>query len=194
MYTLYFNLRERGVRRKKVKETKREVSPLTPNREWHYCQLSIPSQSCWLDLSVFMSLFSKLGAEEDESCAAVCGDQPVTLAHHVGTVCPLVSFPWTQQADSGWRGKHCCGQGMWGEVSKENCPNGVFIWGREPHTKTAHIKKRALGHEEMNSNSLGSSNSIKITANPPLAPSFHLKISLHDFVPTWTSSMHTCLC
>lgn len=47
-----------------------------------------------------------------------------------------------------------------GGQQRKNSPNGVFIWGREPHTKTAHLKKRAWGHEGMNSNSLGPNSAI----------------------------------
>lgn len=30
----------------------------------------------------------------------------------------------------------------------KNSPNGVFIWGREPQTMTAHLKMRAWGHKK----------------------------------------------
>lgn len=45
-------------------------------------------------------------------------------------------------------------------AAKENSSNGVFIWGKEPHTKTAHLKRRAQGHEGMNSNGLEPSSAI----------------------------------
>lgn len=79
----------------------RKVSQFRPNREWHYCQLAIPSQQCSLVLSVFVSLFLELSAGGDKSCAAVCGDQPAISARHLGTVCPLGSFPRSQHADNG---------------------------------------------------------------------------------------------
>lgn len=82
-----------------------------PNRKWHYCQLAIPSQKNSLVLSLFASLFSKLGgAGGDESCTAVCGDQPAISARHLGTVCPLGSFPWTQQANNGRGGNAAVGR------------------------------------------------------------------------------------
>ncbi len=127
----------------------REVRQFGPNREWHHCQLAIPSQHCSLVLSVCVSLCSLSSAREEIRAALQSGNQPAISARHLGTVCPLSSFPRSQRANNGRGGKCCCGQRTWEQGSEENSPNGVFIWGREPHTKTAHLKggSRAWGKE-----------------------------------------------
>lgn len=91
-----------------------------------------------------MSLFLELGPEGDKSCAAVCGDQPVITARHVGTVCPFSSFPWTQQADNGRGESAAVGRECeWRSTQKTVLMECLF--GAESHRQWQLILRWGLG-------------------------------------------------
>lgn len=108
------------------------------------------SATCNRLTNLFVYLLEKRSAPGDERGAAM-ENQHAICARHLGTTCPVwwLSQGWAQsqlaRTESPAATVNC---------SKENRLNGELVWGKEPHTKTAHLKRSARGGRAgMNSNS-----------------------------------------